>query len=188
MLRTAEHGGLRGRRTPRAALRSLDPGITLADQLVEAMRASGLAFAPPDNWRDVGWSSSPAAIRPRIVKRETVARCRRLSFQAATALQPLLAATFESVRWALDADPSQGATSPHPTPTPLADEYQVSALVHGVRRYPWLAALLPVRPTGAAGCSECDARGWISYAQATDGEIQCPQCHGMGWLRRVPEG
>jgi hypothetical protein len=106
------------------------------------MHAWGLAFAPPDNWRDVGWSSSceiddvrmelrlstsdhqhwflqlgalPAAIRPRTVKRETVARCRRLSFQAATALQPLLAATFQSVRWALDADPSQGATSPHPT-------------------------------------------------------------------------
>ena len=117
------------------------PGIALAHQLVEAMRASGLAFAPPDKWRDVGWSSSceiedvrmelclftsdqqhwslrlgalPAAIRPRSVKRETVARCRRLSFQAATVIQPLLAATFESVRWAVDADPSQGATSPHP--------------------------------------------------------------------------
>jgi hypothetical protein len=118
------------------------PGIALAEQLVEAMRAAGLAFAPPDNWRDVGWSSSceiadvgmelslstsdqqhwflqvgalPAAIRPTIAERETVARCRSLSFQAATAVQPLLAATFQSVRWALDADPSQGPTSPQPT-------------------------------------------------------------------------
>jgi hypothetical protein len=70
--------------------------------------------------------------------------------------------------------------------TPLADEYQVSALAYGVKRYPWLAALLPVRPTGAADCSECHTRGWIPYTQATDGEIQCPQCHGMGWLRSVP--
>jgi hypothetical protein len=70
--------------------------------------------------------------------------------------------------------------------TPLADERRVSALAYGVKRYPWLAALLPTRPIGAADCSECRARGWIPYAQATDGEIQCPQCDGMGWLPSLP--
>ena len=107
------------------------------------MRASGLAFSPPDNWGDIGWLSlceiddvrvelslstsdqlhwflqlaaMPAAVRPKVVRRETVARARRLSFQAATAIQPLLSATFQTVQWALDADPSQEAASPQPIP------------------------------------------------------------------------
>jgi hypothetical protein len=119
------------------------PGVALAERLVDAMRASGLAFSPPDNWRDVGWSSlceiddvrielslstsdqshwflqltaMPSAIRPKVVRRETLARGRRLSFQAATAIQPLLSATFQRVRWALDADPSQDAPALQPIP------------------------------------------------------------------------
>jgi len=69
--------------------------------------------------------------------------------------------------------------------TALAEEYEVSALAYGVKRYPWLAALLPVRPTGAADCSECRARGWIPHAQASEREIQCYRCQGTGWLRNV---
>ena len=62
----------------------------------------------------------------------------------------------------------------------LADEYHVSALAYGVKRYPWLAALLPERPAGGVDCSACGAHGWIPSAQASANEIQCPQCDGLG--------
>ena len=65
--------------------------------------------------------------------------------------------------------------------TPLSDERRVSALAYGVKRYPWLAALLPVRPSDAADCNGC-AAGWIPYALASEGEIQCARCNGLGWI------
>jgi hypothetical protein len=69
--------------------------------------------------------------------------------------------------------------------TPLADERHASALAYGVKRYPWLADLLPERPVGAVDCIECGAHGWLPYAQASAGEIQCPQWDGLGWLRNA---
>src|SRR6476619_172614 len=67
--------------------------------------------------------------------------------------------------------------------TPLADEHHVSALVYGVKRYPWLGVLLPQRPVGVPDCIGCGGCGWIPSAQASDGEIQCALCKGLGWLR-----
>lgn len=126
---------------PEGGNESHPPGVALAERLIEVMRAAGLGFSPPDNRRGVGWSSlcelddvrvelsvstsdqvhwsirisaMPSAIRPTVVSRETVARGRHLSFQAATAIQRLLSATFQSVVWTLDADQSRGAGSPHP--------------------------------------------------------------------------
>ena len=121
------------------------PGVALAHRLVDELRTAGFAFSPPDNWRDVGWSSfletehvrielalsaadhsswflqlvpMPAEIRPTMVKRETIARGKHLCYAVAQATHASLEDIFPSIRWALDADPSTSSTS---LPIPPAD-------------------------------------------------------------------
>jgi hypothetical protein len=72
--------------------------------------------------------------------------------------------------------------------TPLADKDHVSALAYGVKRYPWLAALLPERPASAVDCNACGARGWFPSPPGGIGEIQCLTCEGLGWLSVVGPG
>jgi hypothetical protein len=115
---------------------SQPPGFALAVRLVGDLRAAGLAFSSPGNWRDVGWSSfcrthdawlelslsaaasaqcilqlarMPPEVRPTVVRRETIARGRQLAYAAAQIVHASLAAVFSSVHWAVDADPSRSS-------------------------------------------------------------------------------
>ena len=61
----------------------------------------------------------------------------------------------------------------------LAEEWEINAIVYGIDRYPWLNALLPVRPEFANTCLVCDGRAKF---KATVGYIVCSACHGLGWV------
>lgn len=55
---------------------------------------------------------------------------------------------------------------------------QWAALERGIRRYPDLAALLPLRPLDVAPCAGCQGDGLVS-------DEPCRTCSGFGW--RFPE-
>jgi hypothetical protein len=46
-------------------------------------------------------------------------------------------------------------------------------------RVPELAAWLPKRPAGAADCRPCRGSGRLPPPLPW---VQCPECHGMGWV------
>ena len=56
------------------------------------------------------------------------------------------------------------------------------ALVAGAERYPWLADLLPQRPTDATSCPDCEGKGRRRYNEPQPGGlIYCATCDGLGW-------
>lgn len=57
-------------------------------------------------------------------------------------------------------------------------------LVAGTERYPWLAALLPVRPADARPCSAC--RGTGSIPTNITGSVFCGHCGALGWIAVQP--
>lgn len=65
---------------------------------------------------------------------------------------------------------------------PLPDNCQTQALVWGVRRFPWLAVLLPARPPRSEDCCSCGASGFLSATW------MCPRCDGLGWRLGPPPG
>lgn len=77
--------------------------------------------------------------------------------------------------------------------SPLPRDQQLAAVVLGVRRYAWLAELLPERATEALDCSICESRGVLAstetlgvYRSGSDkgaSGIICPHCGGLGWLQ-----
>ncbi|MCE9638423.1 MAG: hypothetical protein K8T90_22200 [Planctomycetes bacterium] len=71
--------------------------------------------------------------------------------------------------------------------TPLPDELRIIALVAGVRRFPWLAELLPMRPTDGTDCPVCAGIGVIVHAGSAPGSsgFFCPTCQALGWLSPV---
>jgi hypothetical protein len=66
--------------------------------------------------------------------------------------------------------------------TPLAEEFHTRAIVAGVERFPWLAELLPVRPSDAVDCASCEGRG---HFVVQDSRVLCPHCEALGW--RLPD-
>jgi hypothetical protein len=56
---------------------------------------------------------------------------------------------------------------------------KVGLVAIAAERVPELAAWLPVRPSGAADCKPCCASGWLTPPLP---RVQCPECHGMGWV------
>lgn len=66
---------------------------------------------------------------------------------------------------------------------PLPAELHTMALVAGSLRYPWLGALLPVRPLGAIECGTCDGAGRLGATKT----VFCNTCGALGW-RPPPPG
>lgn len=64
-------------------------------------------------------------------------------------------------------------------PMPLPEKQQISAIVYGTQRYPWLSALLPTRDDSALDCATCNGRNWATSKPA--GAV-CQACQGLGWL------
>lgn len=61
---------------------------------------------------------------------------------------------------------------------PISDtRWRTVALVHGARKFPALASLLPVRPGTAATCPACGGSGTILQ------NVTCATCFGLGWLQ-----
>jgi hypothetical protein len=60
--------------------------------------------------------------------------------------------------------------------TAVAEEWRIPALVWGVEKFPWLAELLPLRPSDAPGCDPCGGSGRILNSPAL-----CAKCRGLGW-------
>lgn len=65
--------------------------------------------------------------------------------------------------------------------TPLPEDSRTMALVWGVERYPWLAELLPARPSDALSCSDCSGTGRVASTP-----VLCPSCEGLGWMPPNP--
>ena len=65
--------------------------------------------------------------------------------------------------------------------TPLSEECRIMAVVWGAERFPWLAELLPSRPSNAPDCSDCKGSGHVG-----DLSVLCPQCEGLGWTPSNP--
>jgi len=59
---------------------------------------------------------------------------------------------------------------------PVADEWRIRVLVWGVERFPWLAELLPQRPSDAPSCSDCGGKGHLG-----NWPVLCAKCDGLGW-------
>jgi len=56
---------------------------------------------------------------------------------------------------------------------------RTSALVHGIKKHPELAALLPHRSSSSKDCKSCAATGWVAHGQFS---LVCGECAGLGWL------
>ena len=65
--------------------------------------------------------------------------------------------------------------------TPLPEEWHTRAIVWGVRRFQWLAELLPARPTDALICTACRGTGSLGNSA-----VLCSQCDGLGWTPSNP--
>jgi hypothetical protein len=50
------------------------------------------------------------------------------------------------------------------------------ARLAAAERFPELAALVPIRPAGAADCSDCEGSGSV-----LNGLVRCGVCYGLGW-------
>jgi hypothetical protein len=57
------------------------------------------------------------------------------------------------------------------------------ALVTGAERYPWLASvLLPIRPSNAVECPDCEGKGRRIYdGPNRRGTVYCATCNALGW-------
>ena len=67
--------------------------------------------------------------------------------------------------------------------TPLESKFHVTAPVAGAKRYPWLAELLPPRPSDGRDCPVCSGQGVVRPPNATGGNgILCPNCSALGWV------
>ena len=76
--------------------------------------------------------------------------------------------------WFCDWDGS-GETVEHVPDGPM----KVGLLAIAAERVPELAAWLPKRPPGAPDCKACGGSGWLPPPLSP---LQCPECHGMGWV------
>jgi hypothetical protein len=130
-----------------------------------------------NRWTDEDNVIVPARISQRI--REVVARGGGLAIDdearghGAIALMGTIGSIWmlrpDGTFWDADADFGKPLT-------PLPEESQVMALVWGVERFPWLAELLPSRPSEATSCSECAGQGRLGNLP-----VLCPTCSGLGW-------
>ena len=85
-----------------------------------------------------------------------------------------LRADGEVVRWHTD------GPDPYPGIRPVDDRVDwLSAVVEGARRYPELRSLLPPREPGSVDC-QC-----IGIPQFSSGQVICPECCDLGWVRRA---
>ncbi len=68
--------------------------------------------------------------------------------------------------------------------TPLPPELEITAIVAGVQRFPWLKELLPAEPPGTLDCSFCGGHGQLAPKNARPGSagVFCPKCQALGWL------
>jgi hypothetical protein len=65
------------------------------------------------------------------------------------------------------------------TPCLVSDERLLNLGLHqGAKRYPWLSALLPARPSDAQVCSMCNGTGNVPVP-----DLIC-YCGGAGWVPR----
>jgi hypothetical protein len=55
--------------------------------------------------------------------------------------------------------------------------WRTVALVHGARKFPALASLLPVRAGAATTCPACGGSGTVLQ------NVTCATCFGLGWLQ-----
>lgn len=62
--------------------------------------------------------------------------------------------------------------------TPVTADQRAHALATGIRRYPWLAELLPKIPAGATLCTDCHGEGELQLGTARP---FCGGCHALGW-------
>ncbi len=70
--------------------------------------------------------------------------------------------------------------APEPNPRSANDlTFVAIALVEGAARYPELAHLLPVRPSGRGACATCDGKGTLSMSRGSV-VLHCV-CGGLGW-------
>ncbi len=77
--------------------------------------------------------------------------------------------------WDVDADTGKPLM-------PLPPEQRTMAIVAGTERYPWLAELLPKRPSDAKACSNCRGQGVMRPPGETTGGIFCSTCDALGWV------
>jgi hypothetical protein len=100
------------------------------------------------------------------------------------AVLPLIRHWFETFGLRADGEVVRWATADHPDPytgiRPVDDRVDwLSALVEGARRYPELQSLLPPREPGSVDC-QC-----VSIPLFSSGKFICPECCGLGWVRRA---
>ncbi len=56
-------------------------------------------------------------------------------------------------------------------------------IVAGSEAYPWLADLIPLRPTGAIDCDKCEGRGRVPVTdwRGETVTMYCGDCSALGW-------
>jgi len=54
--------------------------------------------------------------------------------------------------------------------------WRLVARLAAAERFPELAELVPIRPAGAADCSDCEGRGRV-----LNDLVRCGVCYGLGW-------
>jgi hypothetical protein len=59
---------------------------------------------------------------------------------------------------------------------PLPTEWHIPALAYGLKRFAWLAELLPQRPADARDCPFCGGSRFLGPY-----EVLCHPCNGLGW-------
>ncbi|MDP3793126.1 MAG: hypothetical protein Q8R07_00030, partial [Candidatus Uhrbacteria bacterium] len=57
--------------------------------------------------------------------------------------------------------------------------FRIGAMIVGVRRFPFLRAMLPERQAGTKDCAECHGTGDLNTEQLSG--ILCITCGGLGW-------
>jgi hypothetical protein len=83
----------------------------------------------------------------------------------------------------LDGEVVEVPDDPDGPPTPASPESVSFGLVAGSRRYPWLAELIPTRPSDALDCPTCGGTGEIAFNDARGERVSawCGACHALGW-------
>ena len=65
---------------------------------------------------------------------------------------------------------------------PLAEQWQLTALVAGAERHHWLRELVPQRPPGAGDCPGCGGAGKLRTGSDAEHFVYCPACQALGWI------